>query len=140
MPLSNQLCFALYATSMAVTRIYKPMLDMMGITYPQYLILSVLGEQDGSTVGRIAVRLALESSTITPPVKRLEQAGFVQRQPNAHDLRQVEVWLTDAGRACLIDADCLGQALIERSGMAPDAIEALSGQVQALRRALVEPA
>ncbi len=77
LPLDKQICFTLYNTSMAVTRLYKPMLDEMGITYPQYLVLSVLNETDGITIGAIAERLSLESSTVTPPVKRLEQAGFV---------------------------------------------------------------
>ncbi len=135
-PLSSQICFALYATSMAITRTYKPMLDAMGITYPQYLVLSVLGEEDGATVGGIADRLALESSTVTPPVQRLEQAGLVKRQRSTVDERQVQVWLTAAGRARLIDADCLGETLIEKSGMTPEAVEDLSKQTQALRNAL----
>jgi MarR family transcriptional regulator, organic hydroperoxide resistance regulator len=79
-PLDEQLCFTLYATSMAVTRMYKPMLDRMGITYPQYLVLAALGEQDGLSVGAIADRLSLESSTVTPPLKRMEQAGLVERR------------------------------------------------------------
>ncbi len=69
--LNDQICFTLYATSMAINRTYKPMLDAMGITYPQYLVLSVLAEEDGMTIGAIATRLSLESSTVTPPVKRL---------------------------------------------------------------------
>lgn len=138
LPLSHQICFTLYATSMAITRTYKPMLDAMGITYPQYLVLSVLGEQDGMTVGGIAEKLALESSTVTPPVQRLEQAGFVRRERSKVDERQVQVWLTAAGRARLIDADCLGETLIQKSGMTPEAVEALTQQVQALRKALVE--
>ncbi len=68
LPLEDQLCFSLYATSMAINRTYKPLLDKLGITYPQYLVLSALGEEDGMTIGAIAGRLALESSTITPPV------------------------------------------------------------------------
>lgn len=100
-------------------------------------MLSVLGEQDGTTVGGVAGRLALASSTVTPPLQRLERAGLVRRQRSMTDERQVEVWLTQAGRDCLIDADCLGQALIERSGIPAEAVEALSRQVQALRRALM---
>ena len=135
-PLDNQICFTLYATSMAINRTYKPMLDAMGITYPQYLVLNVLGEEDGVTIGAIAQRLSLESSTVTPPVKRLEQAGLVSRQRSRLDERQVQVWLTDAGRALLIQSNCLGQTLIERSGMTPEKIEALNRQVQGLRDAL----
>ena len=93
-PLDEQLCFTLYATSIAVTRMYKPMLDRMGITYPQYLVLAALGERDGLTVGAIADRLALESSTVTPPIKRMEQAGLVERRRSKEDERQVNVFLT----------------------------------------------
>ena len=85
LPLDNQLCFALYATSMAINRTYKPMLDEMGITYPQYLVLNALGEADGMSVGTIARRLALESSTVTPLVKRMEQAGLLTRQRSHAD-------------------------------------------------------
>lgn len=135
-PLDDQICFTLYATSMAITRTYKPMLDQMGITYPQYLVLSVLGEDDGATVGRIAGRLALESSTVTPLVKRLEQAGLVERQRSTVDERQVQVRLTKAGQATLGQCDCLGETLMKRSGLTPEALDALNRQVQALRGAL----
>jgi DNA-binding MarR family transcriptional regulator len=140
--LDNQICFTLYATSMAITRTYKPMLDAMGITYPQYLVLSVLGEagdeNGGATVGAIAQRLALESSTITPLVKRLEQAGLVTRQRSAVDERQVRVNLTEAGRALLNQCDCLAEKLVAKSAMTLDQLNALNRQVQALRAALME--
>ena len=135
-PLDDQLCFALYMTSMAITRTYKPMLDAMGITYPQYLILSVLEEADGATVGAIAERLALESSTVTPPVKRLEQAGLVERRRSRMDERQVQVWLTDAGRAMVDESACLSRTLVERSGMDLAQIGLLNRQVRSLLRAL----
>ncbi len=135
-PLDNQICFTLYATSMAITRTYKPMLDAMGITYPQYLVLNVLGEEDGLTIGAIARRLALESSTVTPTVKRMEQAGLITRQRSDVDERQVKVRLTNPGRALLARSDCLGDTLVARSGMTPKQIEALNQRVQALRDAL----
>lgn len=136
LPLDNQICFTLYATSMAIIRTYKPMLDEMGITYPQYLVLNVLGETDGATIGAIAQRLYLESSTVTPPVKRLEQAGLVSRRRSPHDERQVQVRLTDAGRALLARSDCLGQTLISRSGMTLEELDDLNEQVRSLRAAL----
>ncbi|MDQ0475417.1 MarR family winged helix-turn-helix transcriptional regulator [Labrys wisconsinensis] len=136
LPLDDQICFTLYATSMAITRTYKPMLDAMGITYPQYLVLNVLGETDGATIGAIAGRLDLESSTVTPPVKRLEQAGLVTRQRSHADERQVQVRLTEAGRALLAQSKCLGETLIERSGMTLAEIDGLNRGVQALRDAL----
>jgi DNA-binding MarR family transcriptional regulator len=134
--LDSQICFTLYATSMAITRTYKPMLDAMGITYPQYLVLTALGEEDGLTVGAIADRLALESSTITPLVKRLEQAGFVTRRRSETDERQVEVRLTAAGRALSAQSGCLNDTLVVRSGMTRDQVNAINRQVQALRDAL----
>ena len=141
-PLDNQICFTLYATSMAITRTYKPMLEALGITYPQYLVLSVLGEagdeNGGATVGGIAQRLSLESSTITPLVKRLEQAGLVTRERSTVDERQVQVRLTDAGRALLNQCDCLGQTLVAKTAMTLDQLDALNRQVQALRATLVE--
>lgn len=136
LPLDDQICFTLYSTSMAIIRTYKPMLDAMGITYPQYLVLSVLGEQDGMTVGAIAGRLALESSTVTPPVKRLEQAGLVVRQRSQVDERQVQVWLTDAGRGLVVESNCLGETLVARSGLTLAELDALNRQVKALRDAL----
>lgn len=135
-PLNDQICFTLYATSMAINRTYKPMLDAMGITYPQYLVLSVLGENDGATIGAIAGRLGLESSTVTPPVKRLEQAGLVERQRSKVDERQVQVRLTEAGRATLVQCDCLGETMMKRSGMTGEQLDALNRQVQGLRGAL----
>lgn len=136
-PLDDQICFTLYSASMAITRMYKPMLDEMGITYPQYLVLTVLGEQDGRTIGAIARRLALDSSTVTPPAKRLEQAGLVVRRRSQTDERQVQVWLTDAGRALVARSACLGDTLIRRSGMTGAEVDVLNHQVRALRDALV---
>ena len=136
LPLDNQLCFTLYATSMAINRTYKPMLDEMGITYPQYLVLNALGEADVLSVGSIAHRLALESSTITPLVKRMEQAGLVTRRRSQTDERQVQVDLTPSGRALLVRCNCLNETLIERSGMKLAELDALNRQIQALRDAL----
>jgi DNA-binding MarR family transcriptional regulator len=136
LPLDKQICFTLYNTSMAVTRLYKPMLDEMGITYPQYLVLSVLNEADGLTIGAIADRLALESSTVTPPVKRLEQAGFVTRRRNDQDERQVRVHLTASGRKLVEKSNCLGETLVARAGMSLNEINALNRKIQALREAL----
>jgi len=134
--LDNQLCFTLYATSMAINRTYKPILDEMAITYPQYLVLNALGEADGMSVGGIAHRLALESSTITPLVKRMEQAGLVTRQRSHTDERQVQVDLTPEGRTLLTQCNCLNETLIERSGMTLAELDVLNRQIQTLRNAL----
>jgi len=138
-PLDQQICFSLYAASMAITRAYKPLLDELGLTYPQYLVLSALGEADGSTIGGIAARLDLESSTVTPLVKRLEAAGLVERRRSVDDERRVEVTMTVAGRDVLERSTCLGDLLMERSGMDGSALEALNKQVQALRASIIGP-
>lgn len=135
-PLDSQLCFSLYATSMAINRAYKPLLDALGITYPQYLVLHVLWEEDGRTVGDIARRLSLESSTITPLVKRLEGADLLTRARNPVDERQVQVRLTAAGRAMQDRCACLGELLLDRAGMTDADLMALNREVQRLWAAL----
>src|SRR5262245_33678212 len=95
--LDEQLCFSLYGASMAIGRAYKPLLDALEITYPQYLVLSALWECDGLSIGAIGERLGLDSSNVTPLVKRMETAGFVARQRNPADERQVVVTLTARG-------------------------------------------
>ena len=134
-PLDSQLGFALYGASMAVGRVYKPWLDKLGLTYPQYLVLSVLWEGDEQTIGAIAQRLDLEPSTITPLVKRLEQAGHVVRQRNPADERQVKVLLTDQGRAIRAQTRTLTEALYGKAGISVEAIAELNVQVKALRDA-----
>lgn len=136
LPLDHQICFTLYATSMAVGRIYKPMLDTVGITYPQYLVLCALGEEDDMTIGAIAGRLGLDSSTVTPLVQRLELAGLLVRERSRKDERQVHARLADKGRSILERCSCLGDALIERSGLGLEKIRELNLAIQALRKAL----
>lgn len=137
-PLDSQLCFSLYAASIAVNRTYKPILDGLGLTYPQYLVLSSLWEKEGLAISAIADRLALESSTITPLVKRLESAGFLTRLRNPKDERQVLVSLTAKGRSMKAKTACLTQTLLGRSGLTVDQIVKLNQQVQGLRDALAD--
>ena len=139
LPLDHQLCFSLYGASIAINRAYKPMLDELGLTYPQYLVLHTLWEADGLTIGAIAERLSLEPSTITPLMKRLEAAGFVTRQRNPEDERQVQVRLTDLGRQMRLETACLGEALFRKSGMTAEELVALNRQVQRLRDAVAAP-
>ena len=138
LPLDRQLCFSIYGAGLAINRAYKPLLDRLGLTYPQYLVLHALWEADGLTIGAIAERLSLEPSTITPLVKRLEQAGFVARRRNPADEREVHVTLTDAGRAMRIDSACLGEELFRKSGMTLEELMTLNRQVQRLRDAVAE--
>ncbi len=138
LPLDDQFCFSLYAASMAVGRTYKPMLDALGITYPQYLVLHALWEEDGRTIGAIAQRLTLESSTVTPLVKRLEAAGMVERARNPADERQVQVRLTQRGHDMRDRCTCLAEELLARAGMSLDELAVLKRQVETFRGRLAE--
>src|ERR671926_1268386 len=111
--LDDQLCFALYAASRAVTARYRPMLDELGLTYPQYLVMMLLWEEDHQTVGQLGNKLALDSGTLSPLLKRLTAAGLVTRHRRADDERSVSVRLTEAGRAlqapaCAISGEMIG--------------------------------
>jgi MarR family transcriptional regulator, organic hydroperoxide resistance regulator len=127
---------------MAVGRTYKLWLDQIGLTCPQYLVLSVLWEGDDQTVSAIASRLGLEPSTITPLVKSLEQAGYVLRKRNPEDERQVKVILTEEGRAIRAKTRTLAEALYTKAGNAGMTIEDiadLNRRVKALRDAFRAP-
>ena len=132
----EMLCFAAYSSSLAFNRFYKPMLDRMGLTYPQYLVMSLLWQDDGQTVGGLGERLFLESNTVTPLVKRLEAMGLVRRERDARDERVVRVRLTDAGTTMAQEANCLPQAVLDATGLSPHAIEALRDGLVALREKL----
>ncbi|MES1990708.1 MAG: MarR family transcriptional regulator [Pseudomonadota bacterium] len=97
--LDNQLCFALYSSSHLMTKIYKPLLKEVGLTYPQYLAMLALWEEDGVTVGALGERLFLDSGTLTPLLKRMEAAKLLKRERSGADERQVFIHLTDKGRA-----------------------------------------
>jgi DNA-binding MarR family transcriptional regulator len=139
LPLDRQLGFSLYGAFMAVNRTYKPWLDRLGLTYPQYLVLSVLWETDDQTITGIASRLDLDPSTITPLVKRLEAAGHVVRKRNAADERQVRASLTDQGRAARAETRDLANALFDKSGMTVESLMDLNTRIQALRDAFRAP-
>ncbi len=136
LPLDSQLCFSIYSASIAINRVYKPMLDALGVTYTQYLVLSTLWERDGLTISAIADRLGLESSTITPAVKRLEAAGFLGRHRSVTDERQVEVHLTGKGRGLHVKTGCLTDALLENSGFTVPEMIDLNERVRKLRDGL----
>lgn len=135
-PLENQLCFSIYSTSLAINRLYKPLLDELGITYPQYLVLNVLWEEDGRSISAIAERIALEPSTITPLVKRLEVADLVKRARSVEDERTVHVKLTPRGRALREESRCLGEALFIKAHMPVDDMIALNREIRRLYSAL----
>ena len=134
--LDDQLCFSLYGASMAINRAYKPLLDALEITYPQYLVLSTLWEVDGQSIGAIAERLGLDSSNVTPLVKRMEAAGLVSRLRNPADERQVVVTLTDQGRDMQARSACLGQTLFTSANMSVEKLVQLNKDVQAFRESV----
>jgi MarR family transcriptional regulator, organic hydroperoxide resistance regulator len=125
--LDNQLCFAVYAAAQAFTATYKPLLEPLGLTYPQYLTMLVLWEEDGLTVSAIGERLGLDSGTLTPLLKRLEAAGFVNRTRGTADERQVLIALTPAGRSLKQKAKGIPAKLLCASGMSLAQIKGLHG-------------
>jgi DNA-binding MarR family transcriptional regulator len=140
LPLDDQLCYAIYSAGMAIQRVYKPLLDELGLTYPQYLVLNILWREDNLTVGSIAERLALESSTLTPLLKRMEAAGLLRRTRNPANERQVVVGLTDKGRELRSRAGCLADALLSSSGQSPTHLNQINRDVRELRDAIYEHA
>lgn len=137
-PLGDHLCYTIYSTGIAIQRLYKPILDELGLTYPQYLVLSVLWREDEQPVGAIAKDLALESSTLTPLLKRLEAAGLVRRQRSTQNERQVLVSLTGQGAALRGRTGVLGDALQQSSGRTARDLARLNDDIRALRGRIYE--
>lgn len=135
--LDNQLCFALYSTSLAMTKLYKPLLDELGLTYPQYLAMLVLWEQDGLMVSEIGERLYLDSGTLTPLLKRLEASGLISRIRAVEDERRVHITLTAAGRKLKAKAAKIPDCILTAAQCPVPELMALTQQVQALRQRLV---
>jgi DNA-binding MarR family transcriptional regulator len=134
--LDRQLCFALYATSLAMTKLYKPQLAPLGLTYPQYLVLLVLWEADDQTVSTLGERLTLDSGTLTPLLKRLESSGWLQRQRDAQDERRVRVQLTPAGRDLRAQALGIPQQIACATQCDLTEISELTQRLTALRQQL----
>ncbi len=131
--LDHQLCFALYSSSLLMTKLYKPVLGALGLTYPQYLVLLVLWELDAISVGELGERLYLDSGTLTPLLKRMEAAGLLARERATDDERRVIVTLTAAGRAMRARAEGVPMQIACATGCRLDEISALTAQLQALR-------
>lgn len=134
--LDNQLCFALYSASLAMTKVYKPLLDSIGLTYPQYLVMLVLWEKEGLMVSEIGEKLSLDSGTLTPLLKRLETSGLVTRIRAVDDERRVHIALTAAGRALKLQAAAIPGCILNASHCSLPELVALTQQVQALRQQL----
>lgn len=130
--LDSQLCFRLYAASRTVTRCYQPLLGELGLTYPQYLVMLVLWEGDDLTIKAIGERLMLDSGTLTPLLKRLEQAGLISRQRRIDNEREVRITLTDIGRALRSRAEEIPPQLVEALGLPLADLEQLRGALDRL--------
>lgn len=136
MLLANQLCFAVYSTAHAFTRFYKPLLDRLGLTYPQYLTMLVLWEKDALSVKEIGERLFLDSGTLTPLLKRLEAGGLVKRTRSSQDERQVIVALTPQGEALKEKARSLPPSILAASHCSVEELGALKKGIELLRAKL----
>jgi len=134
--LEQQLCFAVYAASHAFTRFYKPLLAQLGVTYPQYLALLTLWEEDGLSVTAIGDRLVLDSGTLTPVLKRLEALGLVARTRSAADERQVLVRLTERGRALRQVAEGFPTEILQASECSGEELDTLRRALIGLRKSL----
>jgi DNA-binding MarR family transcriptional regulator len=134
--LDRQVCFALYAASRAVTQLYRPLLDALGLTYPQYLVLLVLWERGPVTVKELGTTLDLDSGTLSPLLKRLESAGLVSRHRVAADERSVEVRLTDAGTALRARATAVPRKIAGATGLRSARLTELRHDLTALTEAV----
>ena len=131
--LDNQLCFALYSTSLAMTKLYKPLLESLGLTYPQYLVMLALWEEDGQMVSALGQRLSLDSGTLTPLLKRLQASGLVSRIRDAADERRVHIVLTAEGRRLKAKAVQVPQCVLAATTRSIDELVQLTQQLRGLR-------
>jgi MarR family transcriptional regulator, organic hydroperoxide resistance regulator len=129
-------CFAVYSAGHAFNRVYKPMLEKLRLTYPQYIAMVLLWERDGQTVGELGRKLLLESNTLTPLLKRLETIGNVKRQRDPLDERQVRVYLTDAGRKLRQRASHIPRCILDATGLNVRQAKQLLDQIGALQKSL----
>jgi len=131
--LENQFCFALYSASLAMTKTYKPFLDKLGLTYPQYLVMLVLWQQDDILVKAIGEKLFLDSGTLTPLLKRLEASSLIQRTRDEVDERQVRITLTKEGRALKKKAQCIPHDVLCASGQTHEVLQDLRERLSLIR-------
>ena len=136
-PLDQHLCFALYSASLAMTKVYKPLLKQLKLTYPQYLVMLVLWEADSRCVSDIGAALYLDSGTLTPLLKKLEVLGFVERTRSKEDERQVIVSLTTIGRKLQAKSQGIPACVLEASGCELPAVRQIAGQLKVLRENMI---
>lgn len=132
------MCFAVYSTNLAYSRVYKPVLEQLGLTYPQYITIICLWEEDNQTVKGLSEKLFVEPSTMTPMLKRLEAMGFVRRERDSKDERSVRVALTDAGRSVREKAFAYREVTAKAAGLSPDEFRILQKAIVRLRSNLID--
>jgi DNA-binding MarR family transcriptional regulator len=138
-PLDRQLCFSVYAAAHAFTAAYKPLLEPLGLSYPQYLVMLVLWEEDGLDVKGIATRLRLDSGTVTPLLKRLERDGLIRRGRDPANERHLRVELTDAGHALRRKAGAARERIVCALGGTEEPIQALKREIDRVTALLERP-
>ena len=134
--LDDQLCFALYAASRAVTQLYRPLLEELGLTYPQYLVMLVLWERDHATIGELASALELDHGTLSPLLKRLQATGLLERRRRIDDERVVDIMLTPAGRELAQRADAVPQVIVDSYGVDAAEFEGLRARLRVLTKSV----
>lgn len=135
--LGDFMCFAVYSTNLAYSRVYKPVLERLGLTYPQYVTIICLWEEDNQTVKGLSEKLFLEPSTMTPMLKRLESMGYVRRERDSEDERSVRVSLTDTGRDLRVKAFAFREVTAKASGLSPEEFRVLQKAIVNLRSNLI---
>lgn len=136
--LDNQLCFLFYSVSRAITRMYGPLLEELGVTYPQYLVLLILWENDNIEVNRITELLHMDTGTVSPMLKRLEASGFILRQRSSDDERRVIISLTKAGRKLKVKAASVPAELFCKTGLTIDEYSRLKAELSQILRRMEE--
>lgn len=138
--LADFMCFTVYSTNLAYSRVYRPVLEQLGLTYPQYITIITLSEKDGQSIKSLSEKLFLEPSTITPMVKRLEAMGYVTRTRDIHDERSVLVSLTEEGRLLREKGLGFGAKTVAASGLSADEFRMLQKAIAKLRDNLITSA
>ena len=138
--LADFMCFTIYSANLAYSRVYKPVLEELGLTYPQYLAIIALWEEDGITVKALSEKLFLEASTTTPMLQRLENMGYVRRTRDHEDQRNVRIFLTDAGRKLREKGLGFGEITMKATGLTPEEFPVLQKAIARLRDNLAKAA
>ena len=136
--LDNQLCFSLYATSLAITQVYKPLLQPLGLTFPQYLVMMILWKEDGVSLINVARQLGQQPGALTPVIKRMAEQGLLTRNRSADDERQLQIYLTDEGKRIREQALDVYACVVGQCGMTPMDIHRLKCELDALRERLLK--